>query len=1689
MKKYYYFLIFLYVAFTHKVSAQINYSFTALGGAYTANAAPTVLHSTNVDDALSAATSIGFTFQYGCTNYTQFMASTNGVMFLGNTAVSTNSFNDLTGSTDRPAIAPLWDDLKTGSAGNVNYLLTGAVGSRILTVEWKQMYWNYAGATNCISFQVKLYETSNRIDFVYTQGAAAINSGSASIGISGVTSGDFYSLNGAGAAPTASKVTETTTIAAKPANGQIYRWDPVQCSGTPAGGTAAASVTSSACGGYASTISLSGNSSGCGISYQWYSSPNNATWTIIAGATSSTYAATVNTSIYYHCVITCSNSGLSGTSTSIQCTVTSPSPANDACASAVSLGTVSTTTTTTGSNSCASADQSSSCHSPTENVWYTFTVPAGGGSYVVSVAAGTIVDPCISVYSGTCAGLTNVVCTYGSTSSASVNANCLAAGTYYINVDDDFGTAGTFSITVTQTSAGTTVANDACASAISLGTVSTTTTTTGTNACATADQSSSCHSPTENVWYTFTVPAGGGAYLISVAAGTMVDPCISVYSGTCGSFSSISCTYGSASSASVSATCLAAGTYYINVDDDIGTAGTFSITVQQTISGASIPANDLCAGAVNLGSVSTTTTTTGDNTCAHADETSSTCSTFSQNVWYKFTVPAGGGSYSFNVASSTLYEPGIAVFSGTCGAFTQIACNDYCSGSGTSSSVSTKANCLAAGTYYISVDDDAVSCSGTQGTFSLTVTQVSAGTSVANDACASAISLGTVSTTTTVVGNNNCATADQTSPTCFTYKTNVWYTFTVPAGGGSYDITVTGGTIYEPGVAIFSGACGGFTLKGCNDYCAGSGTTTSVTKSINCIAAGTYYISVDDDQSGCSGTTGSFSLTVVQTVSGSGAPSNDNCAGAILLTCGSTCTQTAGSTACATQTIAGCLGTANDDVWYKFVATHTTEYINVTASPSFDPVVQLFSGACNGTSIWCNDASFTTGSAGSAVATGLTVGSTYLIRVYDYGSGVPTTTSFSICITDPPSCPANLGTGVVAVASLPYSSLGNTTCGKVNDITAGTGANSDVANVCGSSSYYGGEDAVYTFTPTTTGVVTITQSNTSGTVGMMLYSSCPFSGTCVANAQSSDASRTICLTLTAGTTYYLIIDSWPSPSCYLYDISISAPVVGTPAGTACASADPVTSLPFSKTGITTCCKGNDYTSANACTDPYMNGEDYVFSYTPASNITIDITLSNTLAYTAVFVTKGCPDVGTCVANNDASGGNPSLCGIALTGGTTYYIIVDTDPTPSCTPFDIVISQNSASATCNLAYTAATTAFSSTDPLTTGTLLTFPDDHFATAYTPIGFNFCFDGIQYSQLLVSSNGYLIFDPFGCTTNLPGSNAAPSSYSAWSISGAIPNTTNAPRNAILGPWQDIDPGVAGNIRYQTYGVTPNQRFVVSFENVAMFQCNSVLFSGQIKLFEGTNNIEVHLTSKQLCTTWNGGQAILGLHNYNGTIAVVPTGGYNAPTQWTASSKAWLFSTACATCVIILPIELSSFTGKKFDDKSNLINWETKTETNTKEFILERSTDGTTFETAAILPAKNSATGASYQYQDNILDKNQTYYYRLATVDFNGAVHKSGLVVVERRPYLFTAFSLYPNPASTILTLEGETNAAGGVKISVYDILGKNVGEQNVELINGLNSINIPVQQYTSGMYYIKVVSNDGTDKLLFIQKVIKE
>jgi hypothetical protein len=207
-----------------------SYSFTSSSGTYVPLVGGTDVDAIEVDFGISASLPIGFTFNFDGTDYTTFKAASDGFISFNASATGQTTNNlDAVAAATRPLVAPLWDDHAGAvvSGSQASYALSGVPGSQVMTFEWLNWEWNYSASTPIISFQVKLYEGTNVVEFIYRGEAGAVSSGSASIGISGVST--FISLDGTGATPATSTTTEFASLNTKPADGQIYSFTPPSC--------------------------------------------------------------------------------------------------------------------------------------------------------------------------------------------------------------------------------------------------------------------------------------------------------------------------------------------------------------------------------------------------------------------------------------------------------------------------------------------------------------------------------------------------------------------------------------------------------------------------------------------------------------------------------------------------------------------------------------------------------------------------------------------------------------------------------------------------------------------------------------------------------------------------------------------------------------------------------------------------------------------------------------------------------------------------------------------------------------------------------------------------------------------------------------------------------------------------------------------------------------------------------------------------------------------------------------------------------------------------------------------------------------------------------------------------------------------------------------------------------------------
>jgi len=246
-----------------------TFSFSRYIGTYTSIAGGPGTTATSMissDDVVQTGINIGFTFSYCGTNYNTLSVNSNGWISLTNspTTGTVSSYNnDIPGyPSSVPSIGsgvglilPYWDDLggtpgphpPTSATATAYYQVSGASPNRCFTFQWgtPSSPWNSYIGWGSATFQVKLYETSGVIEFVY--GTGTYSHGTATIGICNSTT-DFRTLPAAtSTAPTPSW---NYLIDTSPVVNTVMEWAP-PCPSPPPANTG----TTVFCEGSATTLS------------------------------------------------------------------------------------------------------------------------------------------------------------------------------------------------------------------------------------------------------------------------------------------------------------------------------------------------------------------------------------------------------------------------------------------------------------------------------------------------------------------------------------------------------------------------------------------------------------------------------------------------------------------------------------------------------------------------------------------------------------------------------------------------------------------------------------------------------------------------------------------------------------------------------------------------------------------------------------------------------------------------------------------------------------------------------------------------------------------------------------------------------------------------------------------------------------------------------------------------------------------------------------------------------------------------------------------------------------------------------------------------------------------------------------------------------------------------------------------
>jgi len=252
--------------------------------------------------------------------------------------------------------------------------------------------------------------------------------------------------------------------------------------------------------------------------------------------------------------------------------------------------------------------------------------------------------------------------------------------------------------------------------------------------------------------------------------------------------------------------------------------------------------------------------------------------------------------------------------------------------------------------------------------------------------------------------------------------------------------------------------------------------------------------------------------------------------------------------------------------------------------------------------------------------------------------------------------------------------------------------------------------------------------------------------------------------------------------------------------------------------------------------------------------------------------------------------------------------------------------------------------------------------------PIGFDFDFFGITYTEFNVNSNGLVTF---GAKTNA-------------FTNASIPDA-GRPENYIAVFWDDLIIDATGDIMYQTIGTAPNRKLIIQFNNMSFWGSDLLLGTFQLILHEGSNNIQIQFRSIVDLTSprASGNSATIGAENVDGSVGVLCS--YNTA-DYVYSGKAILLTPSGGTYTfddnalydgvfLVDPIPRPGIPKMVSPPLNSTVNdtvsfqWEAASNASSYYVVISQNSDLSN-------PVHTSAdlTGLTYQY---ILPPNQTYYW----------------------------------------------------------------------------------------------------------------
>lgn len=192
-------------------------------------------------------------------------------------------------------------------------------------------------------------------------------------------------------------------------------------------------------------------------------------------------------------------------------------------------------------------------------------------------------------------------------------------------------------------------------------------------------------------------------------------------------------------------------------------------------------------------------------------------------------------------------------------------------------------------------------------------------------------------------------------------------------------------------------------------------------------------------------------------------------------------------------------------------------------------------------------------------------------------------------------------------------------------------------------------------------------------------------------------------------------------------------------------------------------------------------------------------------------------------------------------------------------------------------------------------------------------------------------------------------------------------------------------------------------------------------------------------------------------------------------------------SSMVAPLPVQWGWFNAVAQNQDAQL-NWETVTEQNTDMFVILRSIgNGDYIPVGTVNAAGHSFSTRKYSFMDEHvaqLAQGAPVHYMIRMLDLDGTYSLS-----DSRTVQFDAFAsvaaIFPQPATDMMQVLIHLASDEKLNLSICDISGKTLIQENAVLTKGQNQFRFNTQQLASGMYILRISNERESTTYRFLKK----